>query len=509
MLIAYSSLLRADLTNMFERTLSPGPLSAAHAKFESNCKHCHRPFEKVAENKLCTDCHDHEQIRIDITQHSGLHGRVETMRNRECRECHSEHHGRERQLIKLDKQKFRHDDTDFRLDQRHASVKCESCHKPKTHYYDTPHLCLDCHRKKDVHKGEFGKECGSCHQGKEWKQITYDHNKARFKLHGKHRDVECKDCHQNKRYHYDDMSCNACHSKDDKHKKRLGERCEKCHQDSSWKHLRFDHNRDTKYPLRGKHKKTKCLSCHESNPYKTKTDDTCYACHRKDDEHKSKFGKICEDCHDSRRWDKTRFNHDDTNFALNGAHLDAECEQCHGKNASKKLTGFICKDCHNNVDVHDKALGKDCGSCHIARSWIEVPGFDHNLTLFPIKGEHKDAMCEQCHLDNQYKDTERKCFSCHQTSERHGMMFSDKCEACHLVTGWMQWQFDHDKKTKFALRGAHKKLDCYRCHQLNQPEPRKQCNACHLLDDIHNGSFGELCQRCHNQRTFHDARVMP
>lgn len=55
--------------------------------------------------------------------------------------------------------------------------------------------------------------------------------------------------------------------KDDEHKGRYGTKCESCHSDHDWKTDIFNHNRDTKYPLRGKHAEAKCESCHIGSLY--------------------------------------------------------------------------------------------------------------------------------------------------------------------------------------------------------------------------------------------------
>src|SRR5690348_14723836 len=57
-----------------ESVLSPGPLAKAHAKWENNCRACHVPFERQAQDRLCADCH--KDIGRDLAQHAGFHGRL-------------------------------------------------------------------------------------------------------------------------------------------------------------------------------------------------------------------------------------------------------------------------------------------------------------------------------------------------------------------------------------------------------------------------------------------------
>jgi len=64
---------------------------------------------------------------------------------------------------------------------------------------------------------------------------------------------------------------------------------------------------------------------------------------------------------------------------------------------------------------------------------------------------------------------------------------------------WKRWDWDHDTKTRFKLDGAHKKLNCYDCHSkpVDDAKLPMACVACHNADDVHAGSFGKQCERCH------------
>src|SRR5581483_11816317 len=123
--------------------------------------------------------------------------------------------------------------------------------------------------------------------------------------------------------------------KDDVHKARYGEKCASCHSEKDWRALLFDHNRDTRYPLRGKHASVKCDSCHTGNLYRDKLASTCVACHRKDDKHKGQEGNKCESCHSERTWKDMRLDQGLTRFPLLGAPVKVECKQCHPTAAFK------------------------------------------------------------------------------------------------------------------------------------------------------------------------------
>ncbi len=70
---------RADSVNDL---LLPGPVIQGHVKYESDCTHCHKQFDKLAQSGLCKDCH--KEIAKDITNKTGYHGLMK--QEKECRE---------------------------------------------------------------------------------------------------------------------------------------------------------------------------------------------------------------------------------------------------------------------------------------------------------------------------------------------------------------------------------------------------------------------------------------
>ena len=159
-LLLFTSLGHAE---SLESAIMPGKVIQGHAKYEDECKNCHKRFDKAGQNKLCMDCH--KEVGKDVEQKKGFHGRQPA--DKECRECHTEHKGRTAKVVNLNEKTFKHGETDFALKGGHAAekVKCEDCHKPKVKWRDAPHLCVDCHKKDDdkAHKGNLGKDCAKCH----------------------------------------------------------------------------------------------------------------------------------------------------------------------------------------------------------------------------------------------------------------------------------------------------------------------------------------------------------
>jgi hypothetical protein len=204
-----------------------------------------------------------------------------------------------------------------------------------------------------------------------------------------------------------------------------------------WKQVKFNHDKQTKYPLLGKHAepRVKCTSCHKGDLYKDKLKTDCFSCHEKDDKHKGQEGKKCESCHNERSWTKTTFNHNRmSKFPLLGGHALVQCKKCHAAPTYKDAKS-------------------DCWSCH-----------------------EKDD------------------------SKTHKRRFGTECQDCHNARNWKAWDFDHDK-AGFKLGGAHKKVGCYKCHDRPVDGKVKlpgACGSCHDREDVHNGSYGDQCQRCHD-----------
>ncbi|WP_455221142.1 cytochrome c3 family protein, partial [Kaarinaea lacus] len=83
-----------------EGLVMPGDLVQGHARFETKCDKCHESFDKTKQSKLCRDCH--EQFDLDIKKKKGFHGNIHNIAKRECHSCHTDHKGRDMDIIELD-----------------------------------------------------------------------------------------------------------------------------------------------------------------------------------------------------------------------------------------------------------------------------------------------------------------------------------------------------------------------------------------------------------------------
>ena len=311
-----------------------------------------------------------------------------------------------------------HDKTRYPLRGAHVQVACKACHGPyegqsKARWKDLPFaVCTDCHR--DAHVGQLGKKgtpqaaCDRCHAVQGWVPVRFDladHQKTRYPLEGAHVAVACDRCHVKDpklvervapgvRFEamrerrpvkvseftmekkVDGKKCTSCHR--DVHQGQFDKRmavegCTACHDQDTFLKTRFDHARDTRFRLDGKHGKTACASCHatatakDGKPYVRYAGApvACAKCHA--DPHASQFAvkKVteCASCHGVEEWKKLKFVHGEpfTTYTLTGKHAKVSCDKCHpvakvGKIEIKRYKPVPrdCQGCHS--DFHKGAF---------------------------------------------------------------------------------------------------------------------------------------------------------
>ena len=276
-----------------------------------------------------------------------------------------------------------------------------------------------------------------------------------------------------------------------------------------------------------------CTKCHtaaaKSSPEK------CLACHtllqeriaNKQGLHVHPEYQQCGVCHGDHygrdfeliRWKNGRenFDHSLTGYELDGVHQELICRDCHQpafirqpspliakeKDLIKTFLGLRkdCLSCH--TDEHRGQFGLSCLPCHNMNGWKPVPGFDHDVTKFPLTGEHQLVNCDKCHTrqrDNRFPDDPsfltfavaefERCNDCHQ--DPHRGQFGLNCESCHNTSGWSgvpAGRLNHDK-TRFPLKGKHQFVQCNACHAPGKPHRGVKfanCSDCHA--DFHRGQF--------------------
>ena len=506
--MAFVLLSNQDANAQIETLVMPGKVIEGHADVETDCDSCHQKFERQRQRVLCLACH--EEVGTDIEARIGYHGRDGSARSDRCASCHTDHEGRNADIIGLDVATFDHKLTDFMLEGKHTEIDCRDCHALNERYREAPSDCFGCHEADNIHEPSLGTECASCHNPANWKDVQFDHDTTGYPLVGHHTEASCTGCHEDKSFRFTPTNCYGCHAKDDAHNGRSGRECENCHNPTDWTDTSFNHARDTEFPLDGHHATLSCDDCHSSDPFSDGLQINCYSCHAESDNHKGHFGEACETCHVTEDWKQIAFDHDtDTNHPLNGAHETIKCEECHVEPIFVVKLQSDCLACHEDDDAHESTQGPVCNDCHNEISWTDNVFFDHDLTRFPLLGSHAEVECESCHDSHVFQDAPTACVDCHREEDPHEGRFTDACATCHNPVDWLQWQFDHDVQTAFPLEGAHIDVACETCHRqplIVQARLGSDCGGCHRSDDIHNGEFGPDCGRCHSAASFRDVR---
>lgn len=402
----------------------------SHAAIGNDCAKCHSaPWEAATLADRCQTCH--QDITTQLRDPDSVHSAMLKGLPITCRGCHSEHRGPNAALTELQSGSFPHEKTGYSLNshQRRSDgipFICSDCHGEDISRFN-PQTCTTCHEKIDpvfmtAHTKAYGTNCQGCHDGIETIGKNFDHNRVSFKLEGKHAELNCTQCHQNAHTAADFKStpsnCSSCHLKDDAHAGKFGKDCATCHQVSGWKPATFDHNLST-FKLTGKHIEVKCESCHINDVFKG-TPSTCIACHKKDDNHKGKFGQDCSVCHSTNGWEPATFDHNLSAFKLTGAHVNVVCEKCHVNNVFKG-TPIECAGCHQNPAFHAGLFtGTACSKCHNTNRWL--PGL-YNGPHPGIADEggrgvnHGGQGCRSCHTVNLSTAT---CTQCHDSNKPGG-----------------------------------------------------------------------------------------
>jgi hypothetical protein len=268
----------------------------------------------------------------------------------------------------------------------------------------------------------------------------------------------------------------------------------------------FDHSK-TNYALEGLHATVECSKCHGNNLASKPKHDKCLSCHK--DFHKGQFAKSgamidCAECHTVKGFSQSLYTiekHDKTRFGLIGSHLATECKSCHktGDEWNFKIDSYRCVNCHENIhkdEISQKFMGdSNCEWCHNPESWKKI-NFDHDKTDFKLSGAHKNTDCAKCHIvvkagikNLLFVSLSTNCESCH--IDIHKKQFAEgnitDCGKCHTSDNWKPVKFDHSK-TKFPLDGAHRNVECRKCHKpevynqqqfINYKIREIKCAACH------------------------------
>ncbi len=208
----------------FDHTRAGWALDGSHGR--QKCAACHKPAFRISPaahlsqrsrldpgwlglERSCTSCHD--------DAHRGA-------LDRNCTKCHDIEHWKPAP-------RFDHARTNYPLTGAHTNVQCAACHAAPglqltrdargmaiPRYRPLEHQeCVACHT--DPHGGKLGASCSRCHETASFKTLnrgSFDHERTRYPLRGRHASVACEKCHDfsggrvaaNKPF----ATCNGCHT---------------------------------------------------------------------------------------------------------------------------------------------------------------------------------------------------------------------------------------------------------------------------------------------------------
>ena len=212
-------------------------------------------------------------------------------------------------------------------------------------------------------------------------------------------------------------------------------------------------------------------------------------------------------------YETLQFDHNTTNFDLEGTHEQTDCKACHNTLVFEGAP-TDCISCH--TDVHTQSLGNDCIRCHTSDSWLvfTIPEI-HEENGFPLIGVHTNLSCVECHTNEStmiFTPIGNECIQCHRDDymatqdPNHPLSgFSQNCDECHDPFG-MGWEditgINHDF---FPLTLGHDVQDCSQCHDVgNFSDVTDDCFACHEEDYVQSmnpnhqeAGFPIDCVQCH------------
>ncbi|MBL1206254.1 MAG: hypothetical protein D8M58_12685 [Calditrichaeota bacterium] len=442
----------------FDHNNSDFPLIGAHTSVD--CADCHTEGYTQTLPTDCWSCHETDFKGVEDPDH------VTNDFDHDCTKCHSS--------SAWTPANFDHSETDFPLIGAHTSVDCADCHT-EGYTQTLPTDCWSCHETDfkgvedpDHVTNDFDHDCTKCHSSSAWTPANFDHSETDFPLTGAHTSVDCADCHTEGYSEQLPTDCWSCHETDfkgvedpDHVTNDFDHDCTKCHSSSAWTPANFDHS-ETDFPLTGAHTSVDCADCHTKG-YSEQLPTDCWSCHETDfkgvedpDHVTNDFDNDCSVCHNTTSWEPVKsFNHDITDFPLEGAHATLDCSLCHSTKFDD--TPMECIACHEQeynetTDPNHRTaqFPGTCEDCHTTSAWTPA-NWDHDNQYFPIfSGKHKEAW--------------DSCIDCHENISDYGQF---ECINCHEHN-----KTDMDRKHKDENDYSYDSQECFRCHPKGKSDGR-------------------------------------
>lgn len=471
-------------TTNYNQTANPNHVSA---QFPTTCEDCHTqtawtpstfnhdgqyfPIYSGKHNgewNACADCHTNPSNYAVFTCTTSCHPQSSTNNEHQgvggyqylssaCLACHPNGNSAGA---------FNHNTSPFPLTGGHAGADCASCHA--NGYNGTSTACESCHTPEYTQSANpnhvaigISNDCAACHTtNPDWQPATFPVHNNYYVLAGAHVPIsnQCADCH-NGNYNNTPNTCSGCHmdnynqtSNPNHVTSGFSTECATCHTQTAWIPSTFDHNNT--YPLTGAHASiaSNCVQCHP-NGY-SNTPNTCAGCHQNNYNQATNPNHValglsndCAVCHTTNPdWQPATFPVHNNYYVLSGAHVSADCSDCHNGNYNN--TPNVCSGCHmsdyNQTTDPNHASAQfptTCEDCHTSTAW-EPSTFDHDGQYFPIySGQHNGEWntCSECHPNSTNYAVFTCTTSCHPQSSTNNdhngvsgyQYLSSACLNCH------------------------------------------------------------------------------
>ena len=198
------------------------------------------------------------------------------------------------------------------------------------------------------------------------------------------------------------------------------------------------------------------------------------------------------------------------------------CAKCH--EPGRQVTASRCLACHRPIaeriaarrGVH-RNVKDDCVRCHSEHNGadgelrpFDTRRFDHAAeTGFALDGRHAAvaANCAKCHTTRSFLQARPACSTCH--ADPHKGALGTSCATCHSAQQAFtdaRRGFDHSL-AKFQLAGAHRTVECARCHVNKQFTGLRfaSCTDCHKSP--HRQALARDCTVCHGNDSWRTQKV--
>jgi hypothetical protein len=150
---------------------------------------------------------------------------------------------------------------------------------------------------------------------------------------------------------------------------------------------------------------------------------------------------------------------------------------------------------------------------------VDYSRFDHTSTGFPLRGQHQNLKCEQCHLSGVFEGTPRACSVCHIQGNPRSAMYmpanhiplqssvfrSADCSDCHTENSFGGAHFSHSNvSASSAVVASTGYGSCITCHNGTNAtgKPAKGHPQTNATGGAALSMLGFSCDVCHSRASF-------